>query len=111
MSLNSVTLMGRITKDPELKQTASGISVVSFSLAVDRSYAKEGEKKTDFINCTAWRSTAEFISKYVAKGQLIAVDGRLQTNNYEDAEGNKHYQTEVVIDEVYFCGRSGERNE
>ncbi len=110
MSLNNVNLMGRITKAPELKQTLSGASVVSFTLAVDRNYVKDGgERETDFINCVAWRSTAEFIARYVTKGQLIAIDGKLQTNNYEDAEGNRHYQTEVVVDEIYFCGRNSER--
>ncbi len=110
MSLNSVNLMGRITKDPELRQTLSGTSVVSFALAVDRNYVKDGrDRETDFVNCVAWRSTAEFIKKYVVKGQLIAVEGKLQTNNYEDAEGNKRYQTEVVVNEIYFCGKGGDR--
>ena len=103
--LNQVTLMGRLTADPELKQTNSGISVVSFSLAVDRSYTKQGEEKqTDFINIIAWRNTADFVAKYFTKGQLVAVSGRLQVRSWDDTQsGQKRYATDVVADEVFFA--------
>ena len=107
--LNCVVLMGRLTADPELRTTSSGLSVTSFSVAVDRSYAKRGEEKTtDFINVTAWRSTAEFITKYFHKGSMIAVQGSLQTRNYEDKNGNKRTAYDVVADQVSFCGSKAE---
>lgn len=107
--LNCVVLMGRLTADPELRTTSSGISVTSFSVAVDRSYAKRGEDKTtDFINVTAWRSTADFITKYFHKGSMIAVQGSLQTRNYEDKNGNKRTAYDVVADQVSFCGSKAE---
>ena len=103
-SFNKVILMGRLTADPELKQSASGTSVVSFSLAVDRRYTKEGqEKQTDFITVVAWRQTAEFISKYFNKGSAILVCGEIQTRSWEDNNGNKRYATEVIASEVSFC--------
>ncbi|NLB81614.1 MAG: single-stranded DNA-binding protein [Clostridiaceae bacterium] len=103
--LNKVILMGRLTRDPELKYTTSNIPVCSFSIAVDRRYTKSGEKpKTDFINVVAWRTTAEFITKYFTKGRMINVVGGLQTRTWDDANGVKRYTTEVVIDEVNFCG-------
>lgn len=108
--LNKVILMGRITRDPELKYTPSNVAVCSFSIAVDRRYARPGEQKqTDFINIVTWRNTAEFVSKYFVKGQMINVCGSLQTRTWDDAQGVKHYATEVVADEVNFCGdnRSG----
>lgn len=108
--LNKVILMGRLTRDPELKYTPSNIAVCSFSIAVDRRYAKAGEaKQTDFINIVTWRQTAEFVSKYFVKGQMINVCGSLQTRTWDDAQGVKRYATEVVADEVNFCGdnRSG----
>lgn len=108
--LNKVILMGRLTRDPELKYTPSNVAVCSFSIAVDRRYARPGEQKqTDFINIVTWRNTAEFVSKYFVKGQMINVCGSLQTRTWDDAQGVKHYATEVVADEVNFCGdnRSG----
>lgn len=102
--LNKAILMGRLTADPELRQTPNNISVVSFTLALDRSYAKPGEQKqTDFIDIVAWRQTAEFVSKYFRKGQLVAVAGRIQTRMWEDKQGNKRKSTEVVADEVHFA--------
>lgn len=103
--LNRVILMGRITQDLELKQTTGGTSVLSFSVAVDRSYAKQGEERqTDFINCVAWRQQAEFISKYFGKGRMIALEGNLRTRTYDDKNGTKHYVTEVYVDSVSFTG-------
>ena len=103
--LNTVILMGRLTRDPELRQTPQGVSVVSFSLAVDRNYARQGEEKqTDFINITAWRNTADFVAKYFTKGQLVAIRGRLQVRSWDDAQtGQKRYATDVVADEVFFA--------
>ena len=103
-SFNKVILMGRLTADPELKQTPSGTSVTTFCLAVDRKYTREGqEKQCDFINCQAWRGTAEFICKYFGKGQAMLVCGELQTRTWEDSQGNKRYATEVVVGDVNFC--------
>lgn len=103
--MNKVILMGRLTADPELKTTPSGISVTSFSLAVDRKYAKQGEeRKTDFINIVAWRQRAEFICKYFTKGQLIALDGSIETSSYVDKNGNNRTAFEVVAENVYFTG-------
>lgn len=102
--LNRVILMGRLTADPELKQTPNGISVTSFSLAVDRNFAGKGtERQTDFINCVAWRQTAEFISRYFAKGRMMAVEGSLQVRNYVDKNENKRQAVEVVVDQAYFA--------
>lgn len=100
--MNVVILMGRLTADPELKTTNNGVSVTSFSIAVDREYTKE--KQTDFINCVAWRNNAEFISKYFTKGQMIALRGTLQQNNYTDKDGNKRTSYNVVVDSANFCG-------
>lgn len=103
--LNHVVLMGRLTKNPELKHTQSGVPVVSFSLAVERNYrADGGERATDFIDCVAWRATAEFLFKYFVKGQLAAVDGCLQVRGWTDKDGNKRRSTEVIVDSVYFTG-------
>lgn len=103
--LNRVILMGRITHDLELKQTPSGISALSFPVAVDRDYSKNGaEKQTDFINCVAWRQTAEFIGKYFGKGRMIALEGQLRTRTYDDKNGTKHYVTEVYVDKASFTG-------
>ncbi len=103
--LNVVAIMGRLTADPELRTTPSGVSVCRFTLAVDRNYAKAGtERQTDFINCLAWRGTAEFVSKYFSKGQLVAVDGSIQTGSYTDNNGNKRYTFEVVASNVNFTG-------
>ena len=103
--LNKVILMGRLTADPELKYTPSNVAVCSFTIAVDRRYTKPGEQRqTDFINIVTWRNTAEFVSKYFVKGQMINVCGSLQTRTWDDAQCNKRYTTEVVADEVNFCG-------
>ena len=102
--LNIVCMMGRLTTDPELKHTPNGVAVTSFTLAVDRSYVKTGEERqTDFINVTAWRGTAEFVCKYFRKGQLMAVNGSIQTRGYTDKEGNKRKAFEVVADNVHFA--------
>ena len=102
--MNSVNLMGRITAEPELKTTPNGVSVVSFTLAVDRSYTPKGqEKQTDFINCVAWRNTAEFISRYFSKGQRMAVKGELQQRSFTANDGSKRSVYEVVVDEAFFC--------
>lgn len=101
--LNHIVIMGRLTKDPELRRTGSDIAVASFSVAVDRDRAPEGqEKETDFIDCVAWRGTAEFVSKYFSKGSMIVVSGRLQIRRWTDKEGQKHRSAEIVADNVYF---------
>ena len=102
--LNHITLMGRLTRDPELRYTQSQIPVASFSLAVDRDYGGRdgGERQTDFIDIVAWRQTAEFVSKYFTKGRMAVVSGRLQIRNWTDKEGNKRRSAEVVADNVYF---------
>ena len=100
--LNIVAIQGRLTADPELKHTPSGVAVTSFTLAVDR-YAKE-ERKTDWVDVVAWRQTAEFICKYFTKGQMIAVTGSVQTRSYEDKQGNKRKAVEIVAKEASFCG-------
>lgn len=106
--MNSVCLMGRLTGDPELKTTQSGISVTSFSVAVDRAYrSKDQERQTDFINCVAWRQTAEFISRYFRKGQRIALQGSLQSRSYTANDGSKRTVYEVVIDNAFFCESKG----
>jgi single-strand DNA-binding protein len=107
MGLNKTILLGRITQDLELKQTPSGVSVLSFTVAVDRNYAKQGEERqTDFISCVAWKQTAEFISRYFGKGRMIALEGQLRTRTYEDKNGVKHYVTEVYVDNASFTGES-----
>ena len=103
--LNHIVLMGRLTGDPELRRTGSGIPVASFSLAVDRDFGSNretGEKETDFIDIVAWRSTAEFVSKYFTKGRMAVVSGRLQIRSWQDKDGNKRRSAEVVADNVYF---------
>ena len=103
--LNCAVIMGRLTADPELRTTTSGISVTSFSVAVDRSYVRAGEERqTDFINVVAWRQTAEFVTRYFHKGSMIAVQGSIQTRNYEDKTGAKRTAVEIVADNVSFCG-------
>ena len=107
--LNTVILMGRLTADPELRTTNNNLSVLSFSVAVDRSYQSQGqERQTDFINCVAWRQNADFISKYFRKGQMIAVQGSIQTRQYEDNTGAKRTAFEVLAREVSFCGSKAE---
>lgn len=109
--LNSVQLMGRFTKDPELRTTASGISTCSFTLAVDRNFVRQGEeRKADFVNCVAWRQTAEFISRYFKKGDMVALEGSIQTRTWDDTEGKRHYVTEVVVDRTHFAGSKREQS-
>ena len=102
--LNHITIMGRLTRDPELRRTGSGIAVASFTVAVDRDFGGRdgGEKETDFIDCVAWRQTGEFVSKYFTKGSMIVVSGRLQIRSWTDKDGNKRRSAEVVADNVYF---------
>ena len=102
--LNHITIMGRMVRDPELKTTSSGVPVVSFSLAVERDFAdkESGERDVDFIDVTAWRHTAEFVSRYFTKGRMAVVSGRLQTRNWTDKEGGKRKAVEIVADNVYF---------
>ena len=102
--LNHIVVMGRLTRDPELRRTGSGIAVASFSVAVDRDFGRNenGEKETDFIDCVAWRNTAEFVSKYASKGRMVVVSGRLQIRSWTDKDGNKRRTAEVVADNVYF---------
>ena len=100
---NRAILIGRLTADPELKQTQSGISVCSFSIAVDRAYSgRGGERQTDFISIVTWRQQAEVVSKYFSKGRLIGIEGSIQTRNYEDRNGNKRTAVEVVADRAFF---------
>ncbi len=103
--LNHITLMGRFVRDPELRRTGTGTPVASFTLAVDRDFGKNenGEKETDFIDCVAWRSTAEFVSKYFTKGRMAVASGRLQIRNWTDNDGNKRRSAEVIADNVYFA--------
>ena len=101
--LNRVIIMGRLTRDPELRRTQSGTAVTSFSLAVDRDFkSQSGEKETDFIDVVAWRSTAEFVAKYFTKGRMAVVEGRLQIRDWTDKDGNKRRTAEVVADNIYF---------
>ena len=107
--INTVALMGRLTYDPELRATPSGVSVIRFQVACDRNYQRAGEERqADFIDCVAWRQTAEFISRYFRKGSMIAVEGSIQTSNYTDKDGNKRKQVEVVANNVSFCGSKAE---
>ena len=112
--LNHITIMGRLTRDPELRRTGSGVAVASFTVAVDRDFGGRdgGERETDFIDCVAWRQTGEFVSKYFTKGSMIVVSGRLQIRNWNDKDGNKRRSAEVVADNVYFgeSKRSAESN-
>ena len=110
--LNHIVIMGRLTRDPELRRTGSGVAVTSFTLAVDRDFGKNenGEKETDFIDCVAWRQTGEFVSKYFTKGSMAVVSGRLQIRNWNDKDGNKRRTAEVVADNVYF-GESKRQSE
>ena len=103
--LNNAVIMGRLVAQPELRKTESGVSVTSFAVAVDRQYKKD---ETDFIDVVAWRSTAEFVCKYFSKGQMIAVQGYIQTRLYEDKDGNKRKAVEIVADNVSFCGSKNE---
>ena len=107
--LNNVVLMGRLVADPELRTTATNVSVTSFAIAVDRAFVKAGEERqTDFIDIVAWRQTAEFITRYFRKGSMIAIQGSIQTRMYEDKNGNKRKAVEVVASNVSFCGSKSE---
>lgn len=102
--LNRITIMGRLTRDPELRRTGSGVAVASFTLAVDRDFTSKGnEKETDFIDCVAWRQTGEFVSKYFAKGRMACVSGSLQIRKWKDKDGNERRSAEVIADSVYFA--------
>ena len=102
--LNHITIMGRLTRDPELRRTGSGVAVTSFTLAVDRDYkGKDAEKETDFIDCVAWRNTGEFVGKYFTKGRMAVVSGKLQIRGWTDKEGNKRRTAEVLAENVYFA--------
>lgn len=102
--LNRVFLQGRLTADPQLRHTQSGVAVAAFRIAVDRDYKDKatGERQTDFINCVAWRQTGEFVSRFFSKGRAAIVEGRVQVREYTDRDGNRRYATEVVADNVYF---------
>lgn len=104
MSLNHIDIMGRMTKDPELRRTGSGVAVTSFTLAVDRDFGSRdgGEKETDFVDVVCWKNTAEFVSKYFGKGRMAVVSGRLQIRSWTDKDGNKRRTAEIVADNVYF---------
>lgn len=103
--LNKIILMGRLTRDPELRQTQGGTKVASFALAVDRDYAApDGKRETDFVECVAWRGTAEFAAKYFAKGQMAALEGRLQVRDWTDKDGIKRRSYEVIVESLYFAG-------
>lgn len=105
MSINNTTLMGRLTADPELRTTNNGTSVTSFAVAVDRKYTPTGqEKQTDFIDCVAWKNKADFITRYFHKGDLIAIEGEIQTRTWEDGSGKKRKAVEVLVNNVSFCG-------
>ena len=109
--LNVAIIMGRLTADPELRTTASGVAVTTFSVAVDRRFQRQGEEKqTDFINVVAWRQTAEFVSRYFHRGSMIAVRGSIQQRNYEDKNGNKRTATEIIAEEVLFGGSKNTAN-
>lgn len=102
--LNKVVIMGRFTKDPELRSTGTSTSVTSFSVACDRDFkGQNGEREADFINCVAWKGTAEFISQYFKKGSMAVIEGRLQTRPYDDSEGKKRTATEVIVNNIYFA--------
>jgi single-strand DNA-binding protein len=111
--LNQIVLMGRLTRDPEIRHTQAGLPVASFSLAVERDYGQRGtnERQTDFIDIVAWRSTAEFVGKYFTKGQLVAVSGRLQIRDWTDNNGGKRRSAEVVADNVYFAEAKRDRGQ
>lgn len=106
--MNKVQLMGRLARDVELQQTLNNVAVAKFTIAVSRRFAKEGQQQADFINCVAWRATAEFISKYFRKGSMIAVVGSIQTRTWDGQDGQKKYATEVIIEEAYFTGSKSE---
>lgn len=106
--MNRVVLVGRLARDPELRTTPSGVSVCNFTVACDRRYTQNGERQADFISCIAWRQSGEFVSRYFAKGNRIALEGSIQTRSWDDQNGNKRYATEVVVDHVEFAQSKGE---
>lgn len=106
--MNKVVLVGRLARDPELRTTPSGVSVCNFTVACDRRYAQNGERQADFISCIAWRQSGEFVARYFKKGDRIALDGSIQTRSWDDANGNKRYATEVVVEHVEFAQSKGE---
>lgn len=108
--MNHITLIGRMTKDPELRYTQSNVPVASFTLAVERDIKSNGEKQTDFIPCVSWRQAAEFVSKYFKKGSMAAVSGRLQMRDWTDNDGNKRRVAEVVTENIYFCEKKETQN-
>ena len=108
--INNVTLMGRLVADPELKTTTTGKEVANFRIAVDRSYSKNGNRETDFITVVCWEGTASFVSRNFSKGSMIALQGSIQTRNFEDNSGNKRTAVEVLAREVSFCGGKNETN-
>lgn len=106
--LNHIVIMGRLTRDPEMRKTGSGIAVANFTVAVDRDFnGQDGQKETDFIDCVAWRKTAEFVQKYFSKGKMIAVSGRLQVRSWTDKDGNKRRTAEIQADNIYFGESKG----
>ena len=106
--MNRAILMGRLTKEVEMRQTPNGVSVARFTLAVNRRFAKEGQQQADFINCVAWRQTSEFIARYCQKGSMIAVVGSIQSRSWDGQDGKKKYATEVNVEEAYFTGEKSE---
>lgn len=109
--INNVTLQGRLTANADLRRTTAGKSVTSFCIAVERDYAQNGERQADFINLVAWEHTAEFITKYFSKGDMIVITGSIRTRKYEDSNGNNRTATEVLIDKANFCGSKTEKKE
>lgn len=107
--LNKIVVMGRLTKDPELRRTGAGVAVTSFTVACDRDFkGQNGEKETDFIDVTVWRQTAEFVSKHFSKGRMAIVEGRLQMRDWQDKDGNKRRNAEIVADNIYFGDNKGD---
>lgn len=106
--MNKVILMGRLTKDVEIRQTPNNLSVARFTIAVNRRFVKDGGQQADFINCIAWRKTGEFIARYFQKGSMIAVVGSIQIRSWDGNDGKKQYATEVIVDEAYFTGSKSE---
>lgn len=108
--MNKIVLIGRLTKDPELKYTQSGTAVCNFTLAVNRRFANQsGEKEADFINCQSWQKTAEFVANYFKKGQMMALEGRLQVHSYDGNDGKKRWVTEVITEQIEFVGGKGDK--
>ena len=110
--LNTITIMGRMVGDPEIRKTGAGTSVLNFALAVDRDYTDDnGDRETDFINCVVWAHSADFVAKYFSKGDLMVVNGRLQFRDWEDDDGNRRRATEIKVDNVYFGGVRSDKSE